>query len=176
MDLMYQSIEHFEVLKGNGIAGVTLQEEKIVVWPNVDQSTLNRKNVAKSLGIKSVVGIPIFYNNEVIAIFAFFSKTELQPSLVNNNLLNAISHQIGAYIQKNKSENELNMFFNISPDLICIAGYDGYFKKINGSVSKFLNYPNEKLLGEPLINFVHPDDREQTLNIRKNIMKRIKIY
>lgn len=169
MDLMYQSIEYFEILKGNGIAGVTLQEEKIVVWPNVDKSTLNRKNVAKSLGIKSVVGIPIFYNNEVIAIFAFFSKTELQSSLFNNNLLNTISHQIGAYIQKNKSENELNMFFNISPDLICIAGYDGYFKKINGTVSKFLNYPNEKLLSEPLINFVHPDDREQTLNIRKNI-------
>jgi PAS domain S-box-containing protein len=65
----------------------------------------------------------------------------------------------------------LALFFDMSPDLLCIAGYDGYFKKINPTVSKTLGYTNEELFARPIDDFVHIDDRGITAKKRDNIKK-----
>ncbi len=64
---------------------------------------------------------------------------------------------------------DLEYFFELSPDLICIAGYDGYFKKINPAVSKTLGYTDEELKSQPIDTFVHPDDREITSKSRQSV-------
>ena len=60
-------------------------------------------------------------------------------------------------------EDELERFFNITPSLLCVAGFDGYFKRLNPSFSQILGFTNEELLAEPFINFVHPEDRAATI-------------
>src|SRR5476651_2310119 len=65
----------------------------------------------------------------------------------------------------------LELFFELSPDLFCIAGYDGYFKKINPTVSKTLGYTDEELFSRPIDSFVHPDDRDVTSKKRGTIIK-----
>ena len=67
----------------------------------------------------------------------------------------------------------LELFFDLSPDLLCITGYDGYFKKINPIVSKTLGYTNEELYSNPVSSFIHPDDKDVTAKNRKNILKNI---
>ena len=66
---------------------------------------------------------------------------------------------------------DLEYFFEITPDLLCIAGFDGYFKKINPAVSKTLGYTDEELLSAPINSFVHPDDREITAQNRISVTK-----
>src|SRR6185437_23361 len=65
----------------------------------------------------------------------------------------------------------LELFFDLSPDLLCIAGFDGYFKKINPIVSKTLGYTNEELFARPIDDFVYPEDRDITSKKRDNIIK-----
>ena len=66
-------------------------------------------------------------------------------------------------------ENEVDQLFDLSLDLFCIAGFDGYFKRVNPSWEQTLGISKEELLSRPYIDFVHPDDREATLGEAKKI-------
>ena len=61
--------------------------------------------------------------------------------------------------QKSK---ELDQFFNVSLDLLCIANTDGYFLHLNPAWERTLGYSREELLTQQFLDFVHPDDLVRT--------------
>ena len=67
-------------------------------------------------------------------------------------------------------------FFELSPDLLCIAGYDGFFKKINPAVAKTLGYSLEELYARPINDFVHPEDQDITARVRTELTKSKPLY
>jgi PAS domain S-box-containing protein len=57
----------------------------------------------------------------------------------------------------------IGKLFNLSLDMLCVAGFDGYFRVVNKAFQNVLGYSGQALLETPFIDFVHPDDREATL-------------
>ena len=58
---------------------------------------------------------------------------------------------------------ETDLFFSLSLDLLCIADFDGRFLRLNPAWQETLGFSIEELQSRPYIEFVHPEDRENTI-------------
>ena len=69
------------------------------------------------------------------------------------------------------STEDMLMLFETTPDLVCIADKEGYFKNFNAAVPQTLGYTREELLAKPIATHMHPEDREMTLSRRAKLLK-----
>ncbi len=56
------------------------------------------------------------------------------------------------------SRNEIERFFDVSSDLLCIGGPE-YLKRVNPTMERTLGYSSQELLSRPFLDLIHPDDR-----------------
>ncbi len=70
----------------------------------------------------------------------------------------AISRDI---TRRKRVEEERDRFFELTLDLLCITGFDGFFKQLNPAWEAAMGFTTTELMGAPLFEFVHPDDREE---------------
>ncbi|NMF89594.1 PAS domain S-box protein [Aromatoleum petrolei] len=61
------------------------------------------------------------------------------------------------------AEDERDRIFDLSLDLLGLAGVDGYFRRVNPAFGRTLGWSDEEFLSRPFLDFVHPDDVEATL-------------
>jgi len=65
--------------------------------------------------------------------------------------------------ERQEMERDRQRFFTLSRDVVCVLGFDGYFRDVNPAWEQTLGFTKAELLATPFIEFVHPDDREATL-------------
>lgn len=65
---------------------------------------------------------------------------------------------------------ELFTLFEMTPDFVCIAGRDGYFKEVNPAVPAKLGYTAAELYARPISSFIHPDDLALTSRERQTLL------
>lgn len=71
---------------------------------------------------------------------------------------------ITALRQAEKEREQFFKFFQTSADLMCIGDPNGNFIKTNPAFSETLGYSENELVSKPFIEFIHPDDRQETLD------------
>lgn len=72
-------------------------------------------------------------------------------------------------LQHGRLQAEVDRFFQLSLDPLCLAGTDGYFRRVNPSFTRVLGYEQADLDGVRFLDLVHEADRdgarEETLRL-----------
>jgi len=93
----------------------------------------------------------------------FDAEVSLNLVELNNGLhVQAITRDITKRKEAEAAMRISHRIINHSIDMICVAGFDGYFKVLNPAWERVLDWSREELLSKPWTDFVHPDDREVT--------------
>ncbi|CAM4148417.1 PAS domain-containing sensor histidine kinase [Gillisia hiemivivida] len=66
----------------------------------------------------------------------------------------------------------LEQFFELTPDIVCIADHNGNLKKVNPAFSNILGYSMEELLDSPVNNFIYSEDKLNTSRFRDNLREK----
>jgi PAS domain S-box-containing protein len=64
--------------------------------------------------------------------------------------------------RRRATEERSTRHFELSLDLLGVAGFDGYFKRVNPAFERALGYSAEEFCSRPFLDLVHPEDRERT--------------
>ena len=68
------------------------------------------------------------------------------------------------------ASTDFERFFEFSFDLLCVGGFDGYFKRLNPAWTRTLGWSIDELLAKPWLDFVHPDDRQATIEAGSGLL------
>ena len=83
--------------------------------------------------------------------------------LIRGAVFMVVGGAIGSLADRLRSVSAENVrFWELSSDLLCTAGFDGYFKHLNPAWERTLGWTPDELRSQPFLDFVHPDDRERT--------------
>ncbi|MBC6368500.1 PAS domain S-box protein [Algoriphagus sp. AK58] len=157
--------------KGEGLAGkIWKNNQPMVIDESVELQEFPRKDALIESGLTCAFGFPIHNNQEVIGVALFATKRKngfVQSALDSFGTINEV---LGSEIHRKKVEEELSQIFNTAQDIICISGFDGFFKKVNKGAVYNLGYSEEELLSKRYDHFLHPDDKAGSEVEMKNLI------
>ncbi|HJT88957.1 MAG TPA: ATP-binding protein [Bryobacteraceae bacterium] len=152
-------------LPGAGLPGrVWLKRQPEWITDSGGDPNLPRAVLARREGLKFGFGFPVMLGDDVLAILEFFGHEAKMPDADLMRTFEALGSQIGQFVKRARADETVDRFFRLSLDLLCIAGFDGVFRKLNPAWERTLGYTVEELTSHPFLDFVHPEDRGSTLD------------
>ncbi len=169
VDNNYPSITDFHT--GSSLTGMVVEERRPIF---LETEALKKRAAVNAIrGALPLIwmGSPLLVRDEVIGVVAVQSYTDAgMYDEADLQLLTAVSHQIAVAIDRKRflaklweKSEELERYFDLSLDLLCIADTSGHFLKLNPEWQRVLGYSKAELTGRSFLELVHPDDIDATL-------------
>ena len=132
-----------------------------------DQRFVNNLLVTEDPNIRFYAGMPLIDPSGYA--LGTLCVLDIQPNKLTKSqvqILELLAEKVISLIVDRRKIEELKNFekiFNLSNDMICIAGTNGYLKKVNPAFNKVLGWDDDYLLKDTFIDLVHPGDLKATL-------------
>jgi two-component system, sensor histidine kinase and response regulator len=151
--------------RGVGLPGRVWESGRPAWIPDVvSDRNFPRAPSADRVGLHGAFALPILRGSDVLGVMEFFSRDIRQPDAALLETMMTAGTQIGLYVARKWAADELETFFTLSLDLLCVASLDGYFLRLNPAWTHLLGFDEAELRASPFLDFVHPDDRAATLD------------
>jgi two-component system, sensor histidine kinase and response regulator len=147
--------------RGVGLPGRVWKHREPAWIPDVTRDdNFPRASAADRVGLHAAFAVPIMQGRRVQGVLEFFSSDIREPSPDLLAMMTAICSQIGMFIERKRANDDLDRFFKLSPDLFCVATFDGYLARTNPAWQQLLGLSEEQLRSTPFMELMHPEDRE----------------
>jgi PAS domain S-box-containing protein len=132
----------------------------------IDDRFKNNEFVTGHRNFRFYAGYPLIDPNgyELGTLCVIDNKPKTLSDKQKKSLLLLAEETMQLIVQRRQKAEmyHFEKIFNVSNDLICVAGTNGYFKKVNPAFKKVLGWNTEFLLNTSYFDLVHPADVEIT--------------
>ncbi len=150
-----------------------LDPEKMLIVPDATQDPRFAGNelVTGPMGIRFYAGAPlVMEDGYALGSLCVIDQRPRELTVRQREALTVLARQVVSLIRLRRQNFALEearagreQFFTLALDLLCIAGMDGYFKRLNPAFSEVLGFTTEELLASPFASFIHPEDVAVTM-------------
>jgi len=127
-------------------------------------SLCNRDEIYKSeMSLRTLDGDIIY-----VLLTMIFPSGEVSDGRVLVSLMDITTRK--------RAEMERNRIFNLSTDILCVAGFDGFMKDVNPACERILGWSQEEFMSKPYFEFVHPDDLDATKAAARELADDKKVF
>jgi PAS domain S-box-containing protein len=154
-----EASQNFSFSRHMGIPGRVWATQKAEWMEDVSEQPLKiflRADIAKQVGLKAALGIPIVAHEKVIAVCVFYSSVACKEDRRMVELVKSVVKQLGLFIERKRSEDSLRAsmatnraLINAIPDWLFRINRNGIFVNFK-SANKYTYsiVPNNSLLGK----------------------------
>jgi PAS domain S-box-containing protein len=139
------------------LAQSVYQTEQMVVWQKGDDSSgFVQWEFADFTKYENAYAFPLFMEKKIVGVFIVVLNNGALFYEKNASFLEELLEKIAMYVKQRQLTRQLDQLFKYAPDIICIVGTDGFFKKVNPVALKMLEFSEEELLSYPISKFLFP--------------------
>ncbi|HAS81250.1 MAG TPA: hypothetical protein DCS43_00870, partial [Verrucomicrobia bacterium] len=184
-EALRESVSRFRALHNASFGGITIHDKGIILECNHGLSEITGYAYDELIGMNGLLLISENTRAQVLEkIVSGYEKPYEAEGIRKNGEIYPVRLQ-GRNIQykgkdvrvvefrditeQKQAEARLlqsDRIFNHSIDMLCISGFDGYFKTLNPAWERTLGWSTEELLSKPWIEFTHPGDVERTREVK----------
>jgi PAS domain S-box-containing protein len=158
--------------EGSGPVGTSIRQNRTVVVNDLlaDPSLAPWRERCRRRSFRSIAAVPIVSRGQAIGAIAIYAAEVNFFDTENVALLAELAADVSFALESMETErmhrraaSELDEFFALSLDLLCIYDMEGVIHRLNPSWEKTLGFSAEEMCSKPWVEFVHPEDRPRAL-------------
>ena len=175
-------------LDETGLWGDAVRLRHPVVTNEYEGEGVNRRGLPEGhVPLLRHMNVPVFVDEKIVALIGVANKLEpydrrdvlILDTLMSYGYAKTGKFEMEARLRQAEAElreantdlerqvqersDEVGLFFNTTLDMLCIAGFNGYFKQFSPTWSKVLGWSDDELKAHPFLYFVHEEDKASTL-------------
>lgn len=127
-----------------------------------DSSEFVQWELADLAKYDNAYAFPLFVEEKIAGVFVVVLNNGASFYEKHASFLEELLEKIALHVKQRQLSRQLDQLFKYAPDIICIVGSDGYFKKVNPVALKMLEFSEEELLTYPISKFLFPGKDSKT--------------